>query len=123
MKMTTLKRPWRGWWTTALGYAVMATGLLATSNLVAMPHVSTLGGGWGHGYVDGNTASSAQFYTPIGLAMDSSGNLYVADRDNNAIRWLDLDFGQTFTFATNSINHPIGVAVDGLDNVFDCADA
>jgi hypothetical protein len=44
--------------------------------------------------------------------------LYVADRDNNAIRWLDLDLTNTFTFATNSINKPVGVAVDGLDDVF-----
>jgi len=120
MKTTFLKRSWRGCETTALGYAVMAAGLLAASNLMAtMPAVQTLGGGWGYGYADGNTASYAQFHTPIGLAMDNTGNyLYVADRDNNAIRELDLGLGDTSMFATNSINHPVGVTVDSLDDVF-----
>src|SRR5262249_21989590 len=51
--------------------------------------------------------------------------LFVADRDNNAVRELNFASGNTFTFATNSytypansINKPIGVAVDGSDNVY-----
>ena len=60
-----------------------------------------------YGYVEGNPANStdAQFHTPIGLAQDSTGEyLFVADRDNNAIRVVDLfsspDFYYfTYTFA------------------------
>jgi len=100
---------------------VMMALLLTTSNLTATPLVTTLGGGTSpsfYGYADGNTLY-AQFHTPIGLATDSSGDyLYVADRDNNAIRELDLVYTNTFMFATNSISHPVGVAVDSLDDVF-----
>jgi len=35
---------------------------------------------------DDGTGSAARFYFPQGVAVDSSGNLYVADYDNNCIR-------------------------------------
>jgi uncharacterized protein (TIGR03437 family) len=35
---------------------------------------------------DGGTATLAQLFGPAGLAMDSSGNLYISDRGNNRIR-------------------------------------
>ena len=35
---------------------------------------------------DGGLATAAQFYYPKGLAMDSSGNLYIADMGNSVIR-------------------------------------
>lgn len=38
-----------------------------------------------HGYVDG-TGTTARFYLPVGLALDASGLLYVADAGNHAIR-------------------------------------
>jgi len=38
-----------------------------------------------HGYVDG-TGTAARFYLPVGLALDASGLLYVADAGNHAIR-------------------------------------
>src|SRR6266571_4909932 len=104
--------------------AVLAL-LLATAHLTAAPVVTTLGGGpsQGHpqffGFVNGDTAAVSQFHTPIGLGVDNSGTvLYVADRDNNAIRKLDLVAGQTFTFTTLGINKPVGVAVDSAGNVF-----
>ena len=54
--------------------------------------------------------------------MDSTGQyLFVADRDNNAIRFLDLDAGTTWTFDvayTNLLNKPIAVAVDAYDYVY-----
>src|SRR5207244_3716721 len=98
---------------------------LAVAGANAMPVVKTLGGGpsQGHpgfsGYVDGTTSSQAKFHTPIGLALDSSGNfLFVADRDNNAIRVLNLSADQTTTFTTDSIDQPVGVAVDSSGNVY-----
>src|SRR5438093_12771653 len=90
--------------------------LLSAANGATLPMVSTVTGGpsqgrpLSYGYVDGDTKDLAQFHTPIGLALDSVGangsgpRLYVADRDNNAIRKLDLDLNQTITFATNQIN-------------------
>lgn len=35
---------------------------------------------------DGGAATSAQLATPVGLAFDAAGNLYVADADNNRVR-------------------------------------
>ncbi len=37
---------------------------------------------------DGNTAANASFSNPVGIAMDSAGNLLIADRDNQRVRRL-----------------------------------
>jgi streptogramin lyase len=48
--------------------------------------VTTLAGTAGmYGSVDG-TGAAARFYHPFDVAVDSSGNVYVADSDNNTIR-------------------------------------
>jgi len=48
--------------------------------------VTTLAGQAGVGGGANGTGSAAQFYNPAGLAMNSSGVLYVADASNNTIR-------------------------------------
>ncbi len=47
--------------------------------------VTTIAGGVQSGYVDG-PGYAAQFDRPTGIALDSSGNLYVCDTGNNRIR-------------------------------------
>jgi len=47
--------------------------------------VSTLAGGFLSGFTDG-VGGVAQFNSPTGLAIDASGNIYVADRHNHSIR-------------------------------------
>jgi hypothetical protein len=125
MKTTPFQRPQRGGSPVAFGCAVAAVWLLGFASLKAAPTVAWVAGGPSatnsnyYGYTDGNTAEYSQFHTPIGLAVDSTGNyLYVADRDNNAIRELDLGGNETITFTTNSISQPVGVAVDSSNNVF-----
>ena len=50
--------------------------------------VITLAGGGLRGYKDGPTAT-AQFNYPTGIAVDTKGNLFVADQHNHKIRKID----------------------------------
>ena len=81
----------------------------------------------GAGYVDGDITVDAEYHTPCGLAIDDTGDfLFVADRDNNAVRVLQFDINTTGTLLTYSNNiiktnlfsKPVGVAVDPDYNVF-----
>ena len=109
-----------------LGLVITASLLLVGSRLIAGPTLTTLGGGNPNvnpkylAYKDGATLTNALFHTPYGIALDGIYNfLYVADRDNNAIRQLDLTAGYTYTFApTNLTIRPVGVAVDSEGNVY-----
>jgi len=59
--------------------------------------VSTLAGTGTKGFADG-AASTAQFNSPIHVAVDSSGTVYVADAINNRIRKI-TPAGVVSTFA------------------------
>ena len=48
--------------------------------------VTTLAGSGGPGFTDG-TGTNAQFTYPSGVAVDSSGTIFVVDTSNNAIHW------------------------------------
>jgi DNA-binding beta-propeller fold protein YncE len=83
------------------------------------------------GFADGAT-SSAQFQSPVGLALDAHRNLLVADRDNHRIRRI-TSLGQVETLTGGAagfvdgprsaarFNHPQGlfVAADGFAYVAD----
>jgi len=124
MKTTILKRlqslarrASSGRW--SIGTSVVAALLLAPAKLAALPSVQTISGGPSAGYVNGDTMQFALFHTPIGLVLDPTGNtLYVADRDNNAIRVLNLSGNLTYSFATYNVSHPVGVTLDKAGNVF-----
>jgi len=91
--------------------------------------VSTLAGSTTAGYTDG-TGAAASFHLPSGVAVDASGNVYVADANNNEIRKITPAgvvttlAGSTTaghadgTGAAASFNYPQGVAVDASGNVY-----
>ena len=60
---------------------------------------------------DGGPATSAQLYQPSGIAVDKSGNLYIADNSNRIRMVSNSATRMIFTVAGN------GIAADGLDNV------
>ena len=82
------------------------------------------------GSTDG-TGSAARFTSPSGVAIDSAGNVYVADTFNNTIRKISpgavvstfagmagVTGSMDGTGAAAQFNAPIGVAVDSSDNVY-----
>jgi sugar lactone lactonase YvrE len=65
---------------------------------------------------DGGPALSAQLNWPVGIAIDGSGNLYIADTANLRVRKVSAD-GIITTLTTN-LNHAEGVAVDASGSVY-----
>ena len=76
--------------------------------------VSTVAGDGTAGYVDG-PAAQAQFNGPIGVAVDLTGNLYVADTYNDRIRMISTD-GHVITLA-GAFDTPCAVVVAGDGSV------
>jgi sugar lactone lactonase YvrE len=95
-------------------------------------NIATFAGNSGYGFAgDGGPALSAQLSQPRGISLDSSGNLYLADRWNNRIRKIaggnistiagngQGSFGGDGGIATSAqLSYPDGVAVDQAGNVY-----
>ena len=81
---------------------------------------------------DGGQATQARLWAPAGLALDASGNLYIADEQNNRIRKVTVNgliqtvagsgvsgFGGDGGQATQALlGSPDGVAVDTAGNIY-----
>ena len=104
----------------------------------ASPTISTYAGSFAKGgsYLgDGGSALNAALNAPVGIAFDSSGNLYIADSGNNVIRKVGPGPGYVIsTVAGNGsfgfsgdgtrpptlsqLGHAGGVAVDSTGNIY-----
>lgn len=91
--------------------------------------VTTLAGDGGAGYVDG-PAAQARFDSPVGIAVDKDGNVYVADTYNDRVRIITKD-GVVKTLAGSgtpgnadgasasaSFDTPCGVVVNEAGEVY-----
>jgi len=98
--------------------------------VVATGVVSTLAGQAGvSGYVD-SASGTPKFNNPYGLAVDGSGNVYVADTLNNVIRKVTAGGNVTTvagsgaagyvdsTGAGAQFHNPYGIALDGSGNLY-----
>lgn len=104
--------------------------------------VTTIAGSWQLGDQDGK-GSAAGFYSPSDVAVDSQGNVYVADTLNHLIRKIDtkgnvttlnkaservveyfpgvLEYSGDFadgSLAEAMFNEPTGLAIDAQDNLY-----
>ncbi|MGD0499911.1 MAG: putative Ig domain-containing protein [Bryobacteraceae bacterium] len=97
--------------------------------------ITTIAGGAVGGYSgDGGPATKARLWVPSAVTLDASGNLYIADTENNVIRRISPSgiittvagsglFSAGFSgdggAATSArLNYPFDVAVDGSSNLY-----
>jgi hypothetical protein len=108
----------------------LALVLLPRPGLAAPGDIFTVAGG---GVGDNGAATAAALHNPEGVAVDSAGNLYIADQLNNRIRKVTAGTGIITTVAGNetggfsgdngpataaSLSSPTGVAVDSAGNIY-----
>ena len=117
---------------TSAGIVYVADTANATIRKIAADGtVTTFAGSTGtRGNTDG-TGTAATFSYPVGVAQDSSGNVYVADATNHSIRKI-TSAGVVTTFAGGAgisgttdgtgtaarFNYPTGVTVDSSNNLY-----
>jgi uncharacterized repeat protein (TIGR01451 family) len=98
--------------------------------------ITTVAGNGTAGYAgDNGPATSAELNGPAGVAVDSAGNIYIADTSNNVVRKVAAGTGIITTVAGNQaagagysgnggpatsaqLGFPYGVAVDGSGNLY-----
>ena len=87
--------------------------LAVNGSIPATPAIVSLGG-----FIEGGTSFS--FSAPSGTAVDSAGNVYVADATANAVEEILAASGYSVvtTLNSSSFSAPKGVAVDSSGNVY-----
>ena len=98
--------------------------------------ISVVAGTGTKGYSgDGEPAGTAQLNTPHELRFDSRGNIYIAERDNHVVRFIDMKSKTISTAAGTGergfsgdggpankaqLNQPHSIVLDRADNVYIC---
>jgi sugar lactone lactonase YvrE len=111
----------------------MSTAQAGTAGEYSTPPIRTIAGSIAAGSKgDGGSAVSAQFDRPLGVVVDSVGNLYIADANNHRVRKVTTD-GKISTFAgtgspgkggdggpavSAQLNYPREVVVDSVGNLY-----
>ena len=110
--------------------------LISTSSIVTtVAGTPPRNGAQSSGYSgDGGPATSAKLNDPVAVALDSSGDLFISDSNNNVIREVTASNGLINSVAGNgicdtlggdgtaataaSLCYPLGITVDGSGNLF-----
>jgi sugar lactone lactonase YvrE len=113
----------------SLGFVFLAGDAFAQTRIIA----GAAGNGTAGYSGDGGQATAARLNSPSDVTVDSSGDLYIADRNNNRVRKVDVSTGVISTIAGSgvagwffsggpalfaSLDHPSGVAVDTAGNLY-----
>ena len=81
--------------------------------------ITTIAGNGTRGFGgDGGSATSSMLNLPNGVAVDGSGNVYIADYHNHRVRKVDTSGIITTILGIPAIYQPSRVAVDGAGNVY-----
>lgn len=96
--------------------------------------LSTIAGNGTYGFAgDGGTGSTAVFARPSGIALDTSGSIYISDRMNNRIRKIEITTGIINTVVGNgtggytgdgiaatsaTLETPVGICIDKFNNLY-----
>jgi YVTN family beta-propeller protein len=86
---------------------------------VTAGNISTIAGTGVSGYSgDGGPGNLATLYQPQGVALDSAGNVFIADTFNGVIREVKTD-GKIYPFASNpNFNYLLQMATDSSNNLY-----
>ncbi|MBX3404140.1 MAG: hypothetical protein KF699_12080 [Phycisphaeraceae bacterium] len=114
--------------------SMFAAAVLLCGSMACAQTINAFAGG-GASLGDGGPASAAQLAAPQGVAVDASGNVFIADNTHFRIRRVDGATGIITTIAGTGtfgysgdggpgtaamISGTIGIAVDGVGNVYFC---
>jgi len=98
------------------------------------PFIYTIAGNSSWGYAgDGGSANFASLNSPTATALDTAGNIYIADYGNNVVRRVDSKTGVITTVAGTGnagysgdngpataaqLSSPVSLAIDGAGNIY-----
>ncbi|MBB6633053.1 InlB B-repeat-containing protein [Cohnella thailandensis] len=102
------------------GWIPLAPGGWMDSAAASANHyyISTVAGNGTPGSIgDGGPATSAQLYSPIGIAVDPAGDLYISERNNSTLRKVDAS-GTISTITDPLMFWQTGIVFDDSGNLY-----